>query len=89
MVIVATNADREERNTIREDRGFNNKVFAVGGNRGNAPRDWDRKPRGKFQWSNNSRCPEHSSAGHSTRGRGVIGTRSYRTESRTSVTAGM
>jgi hypothetical protein len=85
MAIVATNADREERNTLRGDRGFNNKVFAVGGNRENAPRDWDRNPRGKFQWSNNSRWPEHSSAGHGTRGRGAIGTRSYRTDSRTFV----
>jgi hypothetical protein len=85
--IVATNADREERNTLREDRGFN-KVFTVGGNRENAPRDWDTNPRGKFQWSNNSRWPEHSSAGHSTRGRGAIGTRSYRTDSRTSAGGG-
>jgi hypothetical protein len=83
MAIVATNADREERNTLREDRGFNRKVFEVGGNRGNAQRDWDRNLRGKFQWSNNSRWPEPSSAGHSTRGSGVTGTRSYRTDSRT------
>jgi hypothetical protein len=83
MAIVAINADREERNTLREDRGFNRKVFEVGGNRGNAQRDWDRNPRGNFQWSNNSRWPEPSSAGHSTRGRGVTGTRSYLTDSRT------
>jgi hypothetical protein len=33
MAIIATNADKEDRTSQREDRGQNRQVFAVGGNR--------------------------------------------------------
>jgi hypothetical protein len=82
MAIVATNAEREERTPQREERGINKKVFAVGGTRENAPREWDRNPREKFQWSGNRGGWSSRGAGRSTRGRGAIGTRSYRTDSR-------
>jgi hypothetical protein len=51
MAIVATHAEQEERVLQREERGINKKVFAVRGTRENAPREWDRNPREKFQWS--------------------------------------
>jgi len=53
MAIIATNAEREERHSAREDRGTNARVFAVGGNRGDIPGnryDGYRKPR----WENSN-----------------------------------
>lgn len=83
VAIVTTIADGNERIALRDDRGNNRRVFAVGSDRENGPRGWDRNSREKFQWSNNRRGRSSSSSGHYTRGRGAIGTRSYRTDSRT------
>jgi len=51
MAIVATNAEKEERNSTREDRGTSAKVFTVGGTRVNTRDNRYGKPRGKIQWS--------------------------------------
>jgi hypothetical protein len=83
MAIVATNAEQEERTPQRDDRGINRKVFAVGGTRENTPREWDRNPREKFQWSNRDRGDWYPrGTGHNARW-GKRGTRPYRTERRT------
>ena len=82
MAIVATNADREDR-ASREDRGANRQVFAVRGNREDTPFGRRDKPQEKFQWSGNRGDYSHSGVGHNTRGRGVDGTRSRWTDSRT------
>jgi hypothetical protein len=39
MAIVATNAEREEKASSREDRGTSTRVFTVGGSRGGTPRN--------------------------------------------------
>ena len=50
MVIVATNAEREEKALGREERGTSAKVFTVGGNRDTTQGNKNVKPRKKFQW---------------------------------------
>ncbi len=76
LAIVAANADEE-------DRGVNKRVFAVGGTREEAHFSTGNRPQGKFQWSGNRGDTAYGVVGHSTRGRGVDGTRSRRTDSRT------
>jgi hypothetical protein len=49
MAIKATNAEREEMASVREDRGINARVFTVGGSRGGTPGNRYKRPRGKFQ----------------------------------------
>jgi hypothetical protein len=56
MAIIATNADKEDRVSQREDRGQNRQVFAVGGirertqfSRSNGPRE--KSSREKVQWN--------------------------------------
>ena len=57
MAIIATKAEKEEKASVREDRGKSARVFKVGGSRGGIPGDRSgnryEKPRGKFQWSGN------------------------------------
>jgi hypothetical protein len=77
MAITATIADKEDRAVLREDRGTNRQVFAVGGSR---ERTHDRK----IQWSGYRGDYNYRGVGHSTRG-GVEGTRSYQNGNRTPV----
>jgi len=57
MAIVATNAEKEEKASSREDRGTSAQVFTVGGSRGGIPGNryenrYENKyerPRGRFQ----------------------------------------
>jgi len=51
MAIVATNAEKEEKASVREDRGVNAKVFTVGGSRGGIQSRRYSQPRSRFQWS--------------------------------------
>jgi hypothetical protein len=47
MAIIATNAEKEEKASVRDDRGAGAKVFVVGGNReGSGANRYD-KARGK------------------------------------------
>jgi hypothetical protein len=85
MAIIATNADKEDRASQREDRGVNKRVFVVEGSHEKVRHRKGGRPRGKIQWSGNRSDCGHSGMGHSTRNRGVGGTRSRRTDSRTSV----
>ena len=84
MAIVATNAEKEEKASSREDRGINAKVFTVGGNRGGIPgnRTGNRyeNPRGKFQWSGNRGAWSQHRAGQTRNSRRVVGTYSDRTD---------
>jgi hypothetical protein len=75
MAITATTADKEDRAVVREDRGMTRHVFAVG----------ETRERENVQWSQYRGDRHYRGAGHSTRGRGVNGTRSSRTDSRTPV----
>jgi len=56
MAIVAINAEKEERDSAREDRGNNARVFTVGGTRGNPRYDRYRKPR----WQNSNEAAARS-----------------------------
>jgi hypothetical protein len=89
MAIVATNAEIPERDGEREERAPRQRVFAVRGNRGNlqGPSVWN--PRNKSQEGNYRVGSGLASRGRYPRGRGAWrGTRSFRTESRTSVRDG-
>jgi len=88
MAIVATNAEKEERELGTVDRGNSARVFAVGDNRGDAPRNRNEKPRGKFQWSGSRGAVPQRSTGPVQYSRRVDGTYSDRTGSRTSTDAG-
>jgi hypothetical protein len=79
MAIVATNAEKEERNSAREDRGTSTKVFTVGGTRENTRDDKYGKPRGKFQWSGTRGAGSQFRAGQTQRSRRVDGAYSYLT----------
>jgi len=83
MAIVATNAEKEERNSAREDRGTSAKVFTVGGTRGNTRDDRYGKPRGKTQWSGARGAGSQFRAGQTQNSRRVDGAYSYRTDHRT------
>jgi hypothetical protein len=89
MAIVATNAERAERDHDRDERGPKQRMFAVRGNRGNF--------QGRAVWSPQNKSQEGgyrvgwggSTPVQSTLGRGAWrGTRSFRAESRTSVGGG-
>ena len=83
MAIIATNAEREEKASARDDLGTSVRVFAEGGSRENIGRNVYSKPRGKFQWSGNRGAgsqPQVRQTQHSGR---VDGTYSDRTDSRT------
>jgi len=60
MAIIATNAEKEKKASVRQDRGTSARVFRVGGSRGGIPgnrydnRYW--KPRGNLQSSSNRGC---------------------------------
>jgi len=87
VAIIATNAEREEKALVQEDRGTNVRVFAVGGNRGGTPgNNYQRYegPRGKFQWSNRGAWSQHR-AGPAQDSKRVDGTYSNRTDSLTSM----
>ena len=89
MATVATNAEREEKASGREDRGVNTRVFTVGGSREGAPdnsyerpgNSYDR-PRGRSQWSNRGAWSQ-GRAGQTRYSTGVDGTYSCRTDRRT------
>jgi len=86
MAIIATNAEREEKASVREDRGTNARVFTVGGSRGGTPGNrYERyeRPRGKFQWSSNRGAWSQRRAGPTQDSTGVDGKYSHRTDSRT------
>jgi len=83
MAIVATNAEKEERNSAREDRGTIAKVFTVGGTHGNTRDDRYKKPRGKIQWSGARGAGSPFRAGQTQNSRRVDGAYSYRTDHRT------
>jgi hypothetical protein len=72
VAMIATNAEKEEKASVRGDRGSNYRVFAVRGNRAEGNREmergmaWDldmRTPRGKFQWSSNRGAVSQHRAG--------------------------
>jgi hypothetical protein len=49
MAIVATNAEKEEKASVREEQGMNARVFTVRGSRDRIPGNRYEKPRGRFQ----------------------------------------
>jgi hypothetical protein len=53
MAIIVTIAKKEEKASVRENRGTSVRVFAVGGNLGEMLERKYEKPQGKFQWSRN------------------------------------
>jgi len=75
IAIVATNAEREEKTLVREDRGINGRVFAVRGNRGGTSHSSGgyrhEKPRGKVQWSKDRGAGTNYGAGP-TRISGIV-----------------
>ena len=81
MAILATNAEKEEKASVREDRGVNAKVFTVGGSRGGIQNRRYSQPRSRFQWSRNRGAWSRQGAGQVQPIR-VDGTHSYRTDSR-------
>jgi hypothetical protein len=84
MAIIATNAEKEERNSAKEDRGSNAKVFTVGGTRGNTGDDNYERPRGKNQWSGARGAGSQFRAGQTQNSRQRVGgAYSYRTDNRT------
>jgi hypothetical protein len=94
MAMIATNAEKEEKASVREDRGINYRVFAVGGNRGEeAPGNRARNsmgyryenPWGKFQCSSNRGAVFQPRAGPVQHSSGVNGTYPRRTDNRTSM----
>jgi len=103
MAIIATNAEKEEKASSREDRGATTKVFAVEplerdprGSRDGIPanrplgRSGNRyeSPRGKFQWSSNRGAVQTHWAGPVHDSTGgVVRTYSRRTDNRTSMGA--
>ena len=80
MAIVATNAEKEERASGREDRGTNSKVFTVGVSRDSTPRKRHREPRGKLQWSRNRDAGSQYRSGPTQYLTRVDGTYSGRTD---------
>ena len=82
MAIIATNADKKDWASQREDRGLNRREFAVRGDREVTPLRNESRPRGKLQWRG-TRGGANYGVGHNTRGKGVDGTHSRRTDSRT------
>jgi hypothetical protein len=78
MAVNATNAEREEKASVRDDRGMSARVFAVGG-RSNRYE----KPRGKIQWSGNRGARFQPRADRTQYSLRVDGTYSDRTDSRT------
>jgi len=83
MATIATNAEKEERNSARENRGTSAKVFTVGGNRGDIRDSRYGKPRGKFQWSGNRGAGFQHKVGPTQNSRRVDGAYSYGTDNRT------
>ena len=82
MAIIATSAEKEEKALGTTDRGNNARVFAVGGNRGDIPRNRYEQPRGKFQWSRDRGAVSQRSSGTVQNSRRVDGTYSDRTGDR-------
>jgi len=82
MAIVATNAEKEEKASVKEDRGITAKVFTVGGSREGIQNKRYSQPRNRFQWSRDRGAWARQGSGRvqSTR---VDGTHSFRTDSRT------
>ena len=64
-------------------------MFAVRGNRGNAPKNRYAEPRGKFQWSSNRGAVSQRGSGPVQYSRRVDGTYSDRTGSPTPTYAGL
>jgi hypothetical protein len=84
MAIIATNADKEEKASVRDDQGSNIRVFTVGGDHGETQDKRYDRPRGKIQWSRGRGAGSQHRAGP-TQYPGVSRTHSYRTDSRNSV----
>ena len=84
MAMVATNAEREERVSTREDQGSNMRVFtAVGSREGTLGNNYGGS-RGKFEWSNRGAWSQRRTG--PTRNSGSVdGTYSRRTDSLTPV----
>ena len=53
MAIIATNAEKEEKASARDDLGTGARIFAVGGSRQSNESSRYGKSRGKIQWSGN------------------------------------
>ena len=83
MAIIATNAEREEKASARDDLGTSVRVFAVEGSRENIGRNVYSKPRGKFQWSGNRGAGSQPQVRQTQYSGRVDGTYSDRTDSRT------
>jgi len=88
MAVIATNAEKEERALGTVDRGNNARVFAVGGNHGDTPRNRYEKPRGKFQWSGTLGAVSQRNTGPVQYSRKVDGMYSDWTDCRTPTDAG-
>jgi hypothetical protein len=89
MAVVATNLETSERDSNRNDRASKQNVFAVRGDGGKfqGPSVWN--PRNKPQEGKYRAGRGFTPTGQYLRGRGAWrGTRSFRTESRTSVRDG-
>jgi len=80
MAIVATNAEKEEKASGRDDRGTSVRVFTLGGSRGGIPENRDEKHRGKIQWSGARGAGSQFRAGQTQNSRRVDGAYSYRTD---------
>ena len=50
MAIIATNTEKEEKASARDDLGISTRIFAVGGSRQSNDSSRYGKPRGKIQW---------------------------------------
>ena len=78
---IATNAEKEEKASVKEDRGVNAKVFTVGGSRGEIQNRRYSQPRNRFQWSRDRGAWPRQGSGRVQSVR-VNGTHSFRTDSR-------
>jgi hypothetical protein len=83
MAIIETNAEKEEKASVREDRVLSAKVLTVGGSRDSIGSNRYGKPRGKFQWSGNRGAGSQHQVGQKQYSTGVDGNYSDRTDSRT------
>jgi hypothetical protein len=80
LAIVATNSEKEEKASGRDDRGTSVRVFTLGGSRGGIPENRDKKHRGKIQWSGARGAGSQFRAGQTQNSRRVDGAYSYRTD---------
>jgi hypothetical protein len=83
MAMIATNAEKEEKASVRDDRGTSAKVFAVGGSCEGSESSRYSKHRGKVQWSGNRGAGFQPKARQTQYSGRVDGTYSDRPGSRT------